>query len=176
MNLRTAYDESPVSEALARDLARLDEIWAFAREGYGSGGPWLFGSYSVADAFFAPVAARIAGYNLPVSDLSRAYVDSHLGDLAFRRWRAMGLVKGETLPWYAMDYPVAAWPGPKPIEARATDRTDAVNDACPYSGDPVTHFLETEGRVYGFCNAFCRDKTVADPLAWPAFTALLNGS
>jgi glutathione S-transferase len=33
----------------------------------------------------------------------------------------------------------------------------------------VTHLLEAGGRVFGFCNAFCRDKTVADPLAWPAF-------
>jgi glutathione S-transferase len=32
--------------------------------------------------------------------------------------------------------------------------------------------METEGRIFGFCNAFCRDKTVADPDAWPAFTAL----
>jgi glutathione S-transferase len=37
----------------------------------------------------------------------------------------------------------------------------------------VTHFLETGGRVFGFCNPFCRDKTVADPEAWPKFTALL---
>jgi glutathione S-transferase len=45
----------------------------------------------------------------------------------------------------------------------------AENAACLYSGEPITHLLEAGGRVFGFCNAFCRDKTVADPLAWPAF-------
>jgi len=48
----------------------------------------------------------------------------------------------------------------------------AENATCPYSGDPVTHFLSLDGRIYGVCNAFCRDKTVADPEAWPEFMAL----
>ena len=54
--------------------------------------------------------------------------------------------------------------------------TEAENDACPYSGKPVTHVLEVQGRRFGFCNAFCRDKTVADPEAWPKFRALLAGA
>ncbi|MES2145895.1 MAG: glutathione S-transferase, partial [Pseudomonadota bacterium] len=40
--------------------------------------------------------------------------------------------------------------------------------------DAITHVLETDGRRFGFCNAFCRDKTVADPEAWPEFVALLR--
>jgi glutathione S-transferase len=35
--------------------------------------------------------------------------------------------------------------------------------------------MQVNNRVFGFCNAFCRDKTVADPEAWPKFMALLNG-
>ena len=53
------------------------------------------------------------------------------------------------------------------------DVVAAENTTCPYSGRPVTHVLEMEGRRFGFCNAFCRDKTVADPEAWPAFMALV---
>jgi glutathione S-transferase len=45
---------------------------------------------------------------------------------------------------------------------------------CPYSGKPVTHLAEIGGRVFGFCNAFCRDKTVADPEAWPAFMEIYD--
>ena len=45
---------------------------------------------------------------------------------------------------------------------------------CPYSGKPVTHFMELNGRVFGFCNAFCRDKTVPDPEAWPNFMAIYS--
>ena len=76
---------------------------------------------------------------------------------------------------YLRDYAVAEWPGPAPLIARAAD-ADAgasVNKNCPYSGRPVTDFLEMSGRIYGFCNPRCRDKTVFDPAAWPAFMALV---
>ncbi len=173
MSLRQAYDWSDPSEEVRADLARLEVIWNHARATCPSDGPWLCGEYSVADAFFSPVAARIAGYSLPVSSDAMEYVNAHLADPAFRRWRAMGLVDGKTLPWYAQSYAQLPWPGPAPRAAKATDDTQSVNSACPYSGKPVTHFMLMEGKVYGFCNAFCRDKTVADPEAWPAFMALV---
>lgn len=169
MNLRVAYADCVPSEAVLADLARLELIWGNARQATGSDGPWLCGAYSAADVFFAPVAARIAGYNLPVSAQSRAYAEAHLAHPSFRRWRAMGLVDGPDQPSYRRDFPKAPWPGPQPLAARAVDGGPSENALCPYSGKPVTHFLELEGRIFGFCNAFCRDKTVADPGAWPDF-------
>ena len=62
-----------------------------------------------------------------------------------------------------------------PLAAKAVDQGPSENITCPYSGEPVTHFLEIDGRVFGFCNAFCRDKTVADPEAWPEFMAIYGG-
>ena len=32
---------------------------------------------------------------------------------------------------------------------------------------------EIEGKVVGFCNRFCRDKSVADADAWPKLAPLL---
>ncbi|MDJ0629306.1 MAG: glutathione S-transferase [Rhodobacter sp.] len=174
MNLRTAYSDFPAPPEVLDDLARLEEIWSLARAGAGGEGPWLCGPYSVADVFFAPVAARIAGYGLPVSRHARDYVAAHLADPAFRRWRAMGLVRGDTLPWYARDCPQVPWPGPAPIPASAVGTGPSENATCPYSGKPVSHFLEVQGRVFGFCNAFCRDKTAADPAAWPAFMEIYD--
>jgi glutathione S-transferase len=171
MNLRCAYTSYDPPEAVRANLARLDTIWSAALDRFG--GPWLCGAYSAADAFYAPVAGRIAGYGLPVSDTAQSYVNRHLADPAFRRWRAMSLVAGPDLPWYARDYDQRPWPGPKPLTARAVAAGPSENATCPYSGDPVTDFLELDGRIFGFCNPFCRDKTVADPQAWPAFMALL---
>ena len=128
----------------------------------------------MADAFFAPVAARIAGHNLPMAPEDMAYVEAHLHHPSFRRWRAMGLVHGPDQPHYLRDWPQRPWPGPVPLPARAVEGSKAENDACPYSGKPVSHALELDGRRFGFCNGFCRDKTVADPEAWPAFMALVN--
>lgn len=170
MNLRVSYADCAPTAAVLADLARLEEIWAWALEV--SGGPWLGGAYSAADAFFAPVAGRIAGHNLAVGAQAQAYVAAHLAHPSFRRWRAMGMVDGPDQDAYRRDWPQRAWPGPAPLPARAVEGAQAENAACPYSGEAVTHVLELGGRRFGFCNAFCRDKTVADPEAWPKFMAL----
>ena len=171
MNLRVSYTDCAPPQAVLDDLARLETIWSWAWEQTGSTG-WLCGPYSAADAFFAPVATRIATYNLPVSARAMAYVQAHLAHPSFRRWKAMGMVDGPDQEFYRRDYPTRPWPGPIPLPARAVEGTQSENDACPYSGRPVSHVLELEGRRFGFCNAFCRDKTAADPEAWPAFMAL----
>jgi glutathione S-transferase len=174
MNLRLAYKDTTPGDEVRTDLRRLEEIWDHARATCAPDGPWLCGAYSVADAFYAPVAARIAGYDLDVSPSAQAYVAAHLADPAFRRWRAMGLVHGPDLKRYAKSYPTRPWPSPAPLPARAVECGDPENDACPYSGKTPSHLMLIEGRVFGFCNAFCRDKTAADPQAWPAFMALMR--
>lgn len=172
MNLRVSYTDCAPPEAVLNDLQRLETMWDWAWDQTGSP-QWLCGAYSAADAFFAPVATRIATYNLPVGPRAMAYVQAHLAHPAFRQWRAMGLVDGADQEFYRRDYPTRPWPGPAPLPAHAVDGTDAENTACPYSGGPITHVLDLNGRRFGFCNAFCRDKTVADPEAWPKFMALL---
>ncbi len=168
MNLRVSYSDCAPTDAVLADLARLETIWGWAQAQTGAKGPWLCGNYSAADAFFAPVAARIAGYGLPVGAQATAYVAAHLAHPSFRRWRAMGMVDGADQDFYRRDYPTRPWPGPKPIPATQADGP-SVNASCPYSGKPVSHFLSAGGKTYGFCNAFCRDKTMADPEAWPKF-------
>ena len=169
MNLRTAYRDVPVPDAVRADLDRIEALWSRA-EG------WLFGAYSVADAFFAPVAMRIAGHGLSVGPAARAYVERHLAHPSLRRWRAMGLATDPVLAPYLRDWPPAPWPGPAPRPARSVDTGPAENALCPYSGKPAGHFLDMDGRRWGFCNATCRDKTVQDPEAWPEFMAMVQGS
>ncbi len=59
--------------AVRADVARLEAMWAHALEH--SGGPFLFGAFSAADAFFAPVCMRLSRYGLPLSAATRAYVE-----------------------------------------------------------------------------------------------------
>ena len=167
MNIRTAYTETPVSEAVRADLARLEYLWSLAP----GPGPWLFGDYSIADVFFAPVAMRIAAYTLPVGEAAQALVAAHLAHPEIRKWRALALCDAPQA-FYRRDYPEKDWPGPEPLPARASEGGPAVNALCPYSSKPVTHFLELDGRIYGFCNETCRNKTLNDPAAWPAFAEL----
>lgn len=89
MNLRRPEKLPPggISEAVARDVARIEAIWAQCRKAHGKGGPFLFGKFTAADAMFAPVAARINTFAIPVSQASRAYVDAILATKAFRQWK-----------------------------------------------------------------------------------------
>ena len=82
-----------ISDALAADINRLEEMLGHAFDTFSGDDAdgWLFGDYSAADAFYAPVAARIAGYGLPVSDRLASYVSKHLSDPAFKAWRAEGI-------------------------------------------------------------------------------------
>jgi glutathione S-transferase len=169
MNLRTAYRDVPLSDTTLADIARIDTIWSHARQKYADQGPWLLGTYSIADIAFAPVAARFAGYGAPLSDTAQAYVDTHLADTSFRQWRTMALVTGATLPWYAKPFETQPWPGPTPLPAQEADSGPSMNAACPFTGGIPAYFLDFKGKTYGFENKLCRDETLHDPEAWPAF-------
>lgn len=169
MNLRTAYRDVPLSDSTQADIARIETIWTHARAQYGHLGPWLLGSYSIADIAFAPVAARFAGYDVTLSKVAQDYVDTHLSDTMFRQWRTMALVTGDTLPWYAKPFETRPWPGPTPLSATPTDTGPAENAACPFTGEAPNYYLEFDGRIFGFENRVCRDETALDPEAWPRF-------
>jgi glutathione S-transferase len=67
--------------AVVTDLARIDALWRDALER--SGGPFLFGAYSIADAMYAPVVSRLRTYGLEVSPTSQGYAD--------RLWASKGV-------------------------------------------------------------------------------------
>lgn len=112
MNLRVSYTTCDPPPPVLADIARLETIWAWARAESGASGPWLCGAYSAADAFFAPVATRIATYNLPVSPAAAGYVAAHLAHPSFLRWRREGLGEGPDQEAYRRPWPTRAWPGP----------------------------------------------------------------
>jgi glutathione S-transferase len=74
--------------AVQRDVARVVDIWSTCRARYAAGGPFLFGRFSVADAFYAPVTSRFMTYGTELPELARTYVET-VGELpAMREWVA----------------------------------------------------------------------------------------
>jgi len=66
------------------DLARIVGMWQQQLDEHG--GPFLFGAFSIADAYFAPVCSRIRTYGLPVPARIAAYVE-HIHALpAMQAW------------------------------------------------------------------------------------------
>lgn len=173
VNLRTGFETVTPPDNIAAELDRLETVWTHARDVTGSKTPWLCGEYSIVDAIFAPMATQLVTYGFDTRPTTRAYVAAHLADPSLRRWRAMGLANEPRLPAFEAGLPEVPWRGPTPLAARAVETGTPENDVCPYSGLEITHLLELDGRTFGFCNAFCRDKTVNDAAAWPQFMALL---
>ncbi len=66
------------------DINRIVQLFEDALQT--SGGPWLFGHYTVADAMYAPVASRFQTYQIKLPVLSQAYVDRMLSDQPMQDW------------------------------------------------------------------------------------------
>jgi glutathione S-transferase len=77
------------------DLARVQALWSDALQA--SGGPFLFGAFGIADAFFAPVAGRIRTYGLPVNDSARGYVERVLASPGVAAWVREALAERDFL-------------------------------------------------------------------------------
>jgi glutathione S-transferase len=60
------------NSGVRNDVARLVTMWRDCLSQHG--GPLLFGSFSIADAYFAPVCSRLLSYALPLPDDIAAYV------------------------------------------------------------------------------------------------------
>jgi glutathione S-transferase len=83
--LEPRHGQGHTPDALA-DAARVQAIW---RDALGrSGGPLLFGDFSIADAMFAPVVTRFQTYGVELDASCRAYVASVEALPAMKRWRA----------------------------------------------------------------------------------------
>jgi glutathione S-transferase len=78
-------------KGVARDVARIEQIWSEALQA--SGGPFLFGAFGAADAFYAPVVMRLRTYALPASDTSRAYMERVAAHPAVAAWMAAAVAE-----------------------------------------------------------------------------------
>ncbi|MCW1950159.1 MAG: glutathione S-transferase [Octadecabacter sp.] len=110
VNLRHIFNAAVAPSEIEKELDRLEVIWANAREKSGSTTPWLCGDYCIADAIFAPMAARLAAYKFDTRPVTKAYVAAHLADPAFQKWRADGLENDPVMPKFDLDLPTQPWP------------------------------------------------------------------
>jgi glutathione S-transferase len=102
MNLRGHYpDEGRTPECL-QDIARIVAIWNECRQVHGSGGAFLFGRFSIADAMYAPVVLRFQIYAVPLEGDARAYADNMLALPALQEWVEAGVKETERVAMFDM--------------------------------------------------------------------------
>ena len=88
MNCRAMGRRVPLPDALAADIDRIFEIWSDCQRRYHSGGDWLFGNFSVADAMYAPVVLRFRTYGINLPQSATAYPERLLQSEALQDWLA----------------------------------------------------------------------------------------
>jgi glutathione S-transferase len=98
MNLRRPRKRVPFSDALLKDVARIETIWRECRKSFSRGGKFLFGKFCNADAMFAPVVTRFDTFDVPVADDTREYMANVMGTEAFRSWKEAALKESWTVP------------------------------------------------------------------------------
>lgn len=96
MNIRRQIRAIPVSEGVRKDVARIEKLWSdcLAR----SGGPFLFGEFSNADAMFAPVVNRLEKYALSNHGAVLAYTAAMKGLPAWKAWEDAALKETWIVP------------------------------------------------------------------------------
>jgi glutathione S-transferase len=86
MNVRTALPGKGMSAEVQRDIDRIVVLWRECRERYGDGGEMLFGRFTIADAYYAPVVMRFMTYEVALPPDAQRYAAAVRGLSAVRAW------------------------------------------------------------------------------------------
>ena len=97
MCIRERVDVRPWSEALVANIARVEEVWTESRRRFGAGGDFLCGAFSLADAFYGPVAFRFQTYGVQSAGDAGAYLRSLLAHPFMREWEGAAVAETDII-------------------------------------------------------------------------------
>lgn len=86
MNIRKSMPGVGRGPGVDDDITRVCAIWRDCRTAFGADGPFLFGTFSNADAMFAPVVSRFTTYAVALDETCRTYADAILALDAMTAW------------------------------------------------------------------------------------------
>ena len=96
MNIRRRTDASRMTPDGLADAEKMDSLWRDWLKR--SGGPFLFGEYSIADAMYAPAVTRFVTYAIPRSAEADRYIRTMVAEPHMAAWIAAAEKETRTLP------------------------------------------------------------------------------
>ena len=90
MDLQRPAGGTDVSVQAWCDIESILAMWAQCPGGQGG---FLFGGWSLADAFYTPVAVRFRSFAIELPHGAQAYVDTLLSDADYRAWETAGMAE-----------------------------------------------------------------------------------
>ena len=103
MNVRRQVTGIELTDEARRDIVRILGLWAEARARFGKGGPFLFGTFSAADIFYAPIVTRFVTYGIGVPGFAQAYMQA----IWEHDWRQEWIGSAEDEQWVIEQFEVA---------------------------------------------------------------------
>jgi glutathione S-transferase len=94
MNIKARFPGRGRTAAAQADIGRISEIWEECLSRFGHH-EFLFGDFSIADAFFAPVVMRFRTYGVALAPALNAYCERVLAHPAVARWISEALAETE---------------------------------------------------------------------------------
>jgi glutathione S-transferase len=98
MNIRASFPGKGATPGALADIARIDALWRDCLAA--SGGPFLFGEFSIADAMYAPVVMRFRTWQPALSDEAAAYAARVSQAPAVQAWIQDALRETHTIAYY----------------------------------------------------------------------------
>jgi glutathione S-transferase len=105
MNMWRAVKKMELNAEAAANVARIDAMWSDCRARFGAGGPFLFGTFTAADAMYAPVVSRFHTYAVEIGAASHAYMTAVMALPAWAEWAAAAVKEEWVLPEDEPDWP-----------------------------------------------------------------------
>lgn len=102
MNCRGSFPGKGMTPDVHKDIERICTLWRQCRHTYGASGHFLFGSFTIADAMYAPVALRFKTYGVKLDDVCQRYADTVLALPAMQEWIQAGCEESEVLEQYEL--------------------------------------------------------------------------
>ncbi|MCW4630613.1 MULTISPECIES: glutathione S-transferase family protein [Marinomonas] len=96
MNCR-AKRRVELSDKAKQEVSTLETIWSNLRTKHAKDGDYLFGTFSLADVFFAPVVFRFSTYGTQLSDAASAYYTTMLAHPDMQAWLADSIAETEVV-------------------------------------------------------------------------------
>lgn len=88
MDIVNRYPGHEINTDTAKQIERIVRVWTECREAHQNAGDFLFGSFSIADCFYAPVVTRFHTYHVKLSGLAADYAEAVRSWAALREWSA----------------------------------------------------------------------------------------
>jgi glutathione S-transferase len=86
MNCRREIAQVEISKDCQLDIGRIETLWQHAKQYSNQKDEFLFGSYSMADAMFAPIVWRFHVYGIELTNNSQKYISQCLKLPAMQEW------------------------------------------------------------------------------------------